>query len=96
MSLTPKTRKIMLEGYRLPVDIGFHASEIGTPQMLELTVEVWREDRAWAVTDDKHHAWDYDFLRHDIARLAAARRVKSVAPQTAQMPSRAVGLNRAW
>ena len=45
MSLTPATRKIMLEGYRLPVDIGFHASEIGDPQMLELTVEVWARQR---------------------------------------------------
>ena len=39
--LRPKTRKIVLEDYSLAVDIGFHDFEIGTPQRLFVTVEVW-------------------------------------------------------
>ena len=46
--LAPKTRKIVLEGYDLAVDIGFHDFEVGTPQRLLVTVEVWVDERAFA------------------------------------------------
>jgi dihydroneopterin aldolase len=72
--LRPKTRKIVLEGYELPVDIGFHEFEIGTPQRLQVTVEVWVEERAFAALDEEASAWDYDFLRTEIGALAAGRR----------------------
>ena len=72
--LTPKTRKIVLEDYCLPVDIGFHDFEIGQPQNLLVTVEVWVEAWAFAPTDDVAGAWDYDFLRTEIGRLAGGRR----------------------
>ena len=39
--LAPATRKIILEDFDFPVDIGFHAFEIGTPQRLRINVEVW-------------------------------------------------------
>jgi len=72
--LAPKTRKIVLEGYDLPVDIGFHDCEIGNPQRLKVTVEVWVEERAFAASDERDSAWDYDFLRTEIGALAAGRR----------------------
>jgi dihydroneopterin aldolase len=72
--LQPKTRKIVLEGYDLPVDIGFHEFEIGTPQRLLVTVEVWVDARAFAASDDEASAWNYDFLRTEICALAAGRR----------------------
>jgi dihydroneopterin aldolase len=72
--LRPKTRKIVLEGYELPVDIGFHEFEIGTLQRLQVTVEVWVEERAFAALDEEASAWDYDFLRTEIGALAAGRR----------------------
>jgi dihydroneopterin aldolase len=72
--LAPKTRKIVLEDYDLAVDIGFHDFEIGTPQRLLVTVEVWVDERAFAASDERSSAWDYDFLRTEIGALAAGRR----------------------
>ena len=61
--LAPKARKIVLEDYSLPVDIGFHDFEIGTPQRLLVTVEVWVDEGSFAAEDDEAAAWNYDFLR---------------------------------
>ena len=72
--LAPKTRKIVLDGYELPVDIGFHDFEVGVPQRLIVTVEVWVDEASFAATDDRHQAWDYDFLRTEIGALARGRR----------------------
>ena len=72
--LAPRTRKIVLEGYDLPVDIGFHDFEVGNPQRLLVTVEVWVDERSFAASDESAGAWDYDFLRTEIGALAAGRR----------------------
>ena len=72
--LAPKTRKIVLEGYELPVDIGFHDFEIGAPQRLSVTVEVWVDERSFAASDERSGALDYDFLRTEIGALARDRR----------------------
>ena len=72
--LAPRSRKIVLEDFDLTVDIGFHQFEVGNPQRLLLTVEVWVEDQFFARTDDVTEAWDYDFLRTEIAALASRRR----------------------
>jgi dihydroneopterin aldolase len=72
--LAPKTRKIVLEGFALPVDIGFHEFEVGAPQTLSVTVEVWVDERSFAAADERASAWDYDFLRTEIAALAKGRR----------------------
>lgn len=73
-SLRPKTRKIVLEDYELQLDIGFHDFEVGNPQRLLLTVEVWVDERSFAAADDRDSAWDYDFLRTEIGSLVAERR----------------------
>ena len=73
-ALRPKTRKIVLEDYCLPVDIGFHEFEVGTPQRLLVTVEVWVDEASFPREDDAAQAWDYDFLRTEIGTLAAGRR----------------------
>ena len=72
--LRPKTRKIVLEDYDLPVDIGFHDFEVGTPQRLLVTVEVWVDEASFPVDDDSLSAWNYDFLRTEIGVLAKSRR----------------------
>jgi len=72
--LKPRTHKIVLQDYALPVDIGFHEFEVGNPQSLVVTVEVWLEPDAFASEDEAHSAWDYDFLRREIAALAGTRR----------------------
>lgn len=72
--LAPKSRKIVLEDYCLDVDIGFHDFEMGTPQRLLVTVEVWVDEASFAAEDDRAAAWDYDFLRTEIGVIAASRR----------------------
>jgi dihydroneopterin aldolase len=73
-SLAPRTRKIVIEDYCIPVDIGFHEFEIGNPQRLFITVEVWVDEASFVENDDDSEAWNYDFLRIEIAELAASRR----------------------
>jgi len=72
--LAPKTRKIVLEDFDLNVDIGFHDFEVGNPQRLLLTVEVWVDDAHFAASDEVEGAWDYDFLRTEIGALTRGRR----------------------
>ena len=55
-------------------DIGFHEFEIGAPQRLLVTVEIWLEDADAPADDDPHRAWNYDFLRTEVEEIAAARR----------------------
>ena len=55
-------------------DIGFHEFEVGAPQRLLVTVEIWLEDTALPADDDPVRAWNYDFLRHEVEEIAAARR----------------------
>ena len=73
-SLAPRTRKIVLEDYCVAADIGFHDFEVGAPQRLLVTVEVWVDEQSFAASDEVAAAWDYDFLRTEILRLAAGRR----------------------
>ena len=55
-------------------DIGFHEFEIGAPQRLLVTVEIWLKDLSPPADDDPATAWNYDFLRSEVEELAAARR----------------------
>jgi 7,8-dihydroneopterin aldolase/epimerase/oxygenase len=72
--LQPRSRKIVLEDYQLDVDIGFHEFEIGNPQRLMVTVEVWVDERSFAAGDNARDAWDYDFLRTEVGALVSGRR----------------------
>ncbi|HZF42194.1 MAG TPA: dihydroneopterin aldolase [Sphingomonadaceae bacterium] len=72
--LKPATHKIVIDGYALDVDIGFHEFEIGRPQRLLVTVEVWVAPSAFPTDDDAASAWNYDLLHRAIARLVAGRR----------------------
>lgn len=73
-ALAVKSSKIMLDSLEVQTDIGFHDFEIGTPQRLLVTVELWLDDLLPPTDDSPHAAWDYDFLRNEVIRLAAARR----------------------
>ncbi len=72
--LEPKTRKIVLDDYELRLDIGFHDFEVGNPQRLLVTVEVWVDERSFVANDEAEDAWNYDFLRTEIGALAEGRR----------------------
>lgn len=73
-ALAPRTHRIFLTDYDLPVDIGFHDFEIGTPQRLLVSVDVWVRADAFAQDDQAESAWNYDFLRTEIGRVARSRR----------------------
>ncbi|HZG47799.1 MAG TPA: dihydroneopterin aldolase [Allosphingosinicella sp.] len=73
-ALRPRTRKIVLEGYELALDIGFHEFEVGNPQRLIVTVEVWIDEASFASADEVGLAWNYDYLRTMIGDLVAGRR----------------------
>ena len=72
--LVPKSRSILLDGLELMVDIGFHDFEIGTPQRLEVTIEMWMDEADVDFADDPDKAWDYDYLRTEVMRIASSRR----------------------
>ena len=73
-ALKVRSARILLESLAVEADIGFHEFEIGTPQRLLVTVEIWLDDLAPPPDDDPQRAWNYDFLRAEVEELASARR----------------------
>lgn len=69
-----RSARILLESLEVQADIGFHEFEVGTPQRLLVTVEIWLDDLALPPEDDPAGAWNYDFLRKEIDELAKERR----------------------
>jgi dihydroneopterin aldolase len=72
--LKVRSARILLESLAVQVDIGFHEFEVGAPQRLLVTVEIWLEDNGAPHDDDPQHAWNYDFLRTEVEEIASARR----------------------
>jgi 7,8-dihydroneopterin aldolase/epimerase/oxygenase len=72
--LRPRSAKIVLESLEVMADIGFHDFEVGSPQRLLITVEVWLDDLTAPEADDPGGAWDYDHVRQQVIELAGARR----------------------
>ncbi len=72
--LKVRSARIILESLEIETDIGFHDFEIGAPQRLLVTVEVWLDALTAPPGDDPAHAWNYDFVRTEVEALARARR----------------------
>jgi len=72
--LKVRSARILLEGLEILVDIGFHEFEIGAPQRLLVTIELWLDDAAAPADDEPARAWNYDFLRTEVTEIASARR----------------------
>jgi dihydroneopterin aldolase len=72
--LRVRSARIVLEGLEVKADIGFHDFEIGTPQRLLVTVEVWLKDLVPQPDENPAAAWNYDFLRSEVEEMAGARR----------------------
>lgn len=72
--LKVRSARIMLESLEVRADIGFHDFEVGAPQRLLVSVEIWLEDSSLPPDDDPSRAWNYDFLRLEVEEIAAARR----------------------
>jgi 7,8-dihydroneopterin aldolase/epimerase/oxygenase len=73
-ALAPRSAKIFLDQLEVVADIGFHEFEIGAPQRLFVTVEVWLQEANAPARDDPELAWDYDYVRTQVMELAGARR----------------------
>jgi dihydroneopterin aldolase len=72
--LKVRSARILLDELAVEADIGFHEFEIGQPQRLLVTVEIWLDALAAPSDDDPANAFDYDHLRSEVRRLAGARR----------------------
>jgi dihydroneopterin aldolase len=72
--LKVRSARILLEGLEVQTDIGFHEFEVGSPQRLLVSVEIWLDDVSMPADDDPANAWNYDFLRTEVEELARSRR----------------------
>ena len=84
-ALKVRQQRIVIEAIEVMADIGFHAFEIGTPQRLLISIELWLDpatqggpaeqggpaDRG---DDDPARAWDYDVVVQAVRSLATGRR----------------------
>jgi len=73
-ALAVRSARIILESLEVRVDIGFHEFEVGAPQRLLVTIEIWLDDVTPPASDDPERAWNYDFLRSEVEEIAASRR----------------------
>ena len=73
-TLKVRSARILLESLAVEADIGFHEFEVGAPQRLLVTIEIWLDDLAPPPDDDPDRAWNYDFLRAEVEEIASARR----------------------
>jgi len=73
-TLKVRSGRILLEGLEVQVDIGFHDFEVGAPQRLLVSVELWLDEAGPPVDDDPERAWNYDFLRTEVREIASSRR----------------------
>ncbi|QNM83998.1 dihydroneopterin aldolase [Sphingomonas sabuli] len=73
-ALRPRSAKILLDALEVMADIGFHDFEVGTPQRLLITVEVWLQNVAAPGGDDPSLAWDYDYVRKQVLEISGSRR----------------------
>jgi len=72
--LKVRQSSILLDSLEVMTDIGFHEFEVGVPQRLLITVELWLEDLDPPDDGDVQSAWNYDYLRTEVIRIATARR----------------------
>lgn len=72
--LKVRQSRILLDSLEVMTDIGFHEFEVGAPQRLLITVELWLENLDPPDDEDHDSAWNYDFLRSEVVRIAQQRR----------------------
>ena len=72
--LRPRTWRAVFEDLEIMADIGFHEFEMGTPQRLLVSLEVWLDEAHFATDDEVASAWNYDNVREEVLRLTRGRR----------------------
>lgn len=69
-----RSSRIILDSFAINADIGFHEFEVGTPQRLLVTVEIWLDRHDAPSDDDPGEAWNYDLLHTEVEEVALSRR----------------------
>ncbi|MEQ7873087.1 dihydroneopterin aldolase [Sphingomonas sp. ASV193] len=73
--LKVRSGKLVIDSIEVMADIGFHDFEVGTPQRLLVSAEIWIDELTRPpARDDKASAWNYDFVVEEIRRIATERR----------------------
>ena len=72
--LKVRQSRIILDSLEVMADIGFHDFEIGSPQRLLITIELWLADFSAPEGDEAVYAWNYDYLKQEVVRIAGERR----------------------
>ncbi len=73
-SIRVRQQRILIDSLDVEADIGFHDFEVGTPQRLLVSVELWTADPRPPADDDPARAWDYDVVVTLVRELATSRR----------------------
>ena len=74
LGMKVRQQRILIDRLEVMADIGFHAFEIGTPQRLLISVELWIDTADLPPDDAPEGAWDYDFVVREVRSLATERR----------------------
>ena len=69
-----RQQRILIDAIEVMADIGFHDFEIGVPQRLLVSVELWLDPPVPPADDDPGRAWDYDVVVQAVRSLAISRR----------------------
>lgn len=69
-----RQQRILIEAIEVMADIGFHDFEIGVPQRLLISVELWIDPPSPPADDDPGRAWDYDVVVQAVRSIATERR----------------------
>jgi 7,8-dihydroneopterin aldolase/epimerase/oxygenase len=70
-----RQQRIVVDAIEVMADIGFHEFEIGHPQRLLISIELWFDPATQNVgDDDPARAWDYDVVVQAVRGLASERR----------------------
>ena len=72
--LKVRQQRILIDAIEVMADIGFHEFEVGTPQRLLVSIELWIDPPTAPAGDDPAWAWDYDVVVKAVRALAAERR----------------------
>lgn len=74
LGMKVRQQRILIDAIEVMADIGFHAFEIGVPQRLLVSVELWIDPPTPPAGDDPALAWDYDVVVQAVRALATERR----------------------
>ena len=73
-SIKVRQQRIHIDSLEVMADIGFHDYEVGAPQRLLVSVDLWVDELAPPAGDDPALAWDYDIIVQQVRSLATERR----------------------